>query len=83
MPQSKNSSALPSESQGQNAGTARDSPDLNLIESVWAHMKIKVADNQPPSARTIISNDYCQEHIFTMPRHIQAVIKGKGGHPKY
>jgi hypothetical protein len=67
------------------------SPDLNPIEHCWAVLKRKVALLRPTSLtdlinkvrsvwQTDISEQYCQNLIYSMPSRIQAVLKARGGH---
>lgn len=71
------------------------SPDLNPIEHLWHHLKIKVAQIEPPPSSITelwervqkewngIAPEICQNLIESMPRRIQAVMQAKGGHTKY
>ena len=71
------------------------SPDLNPIEHLWEHLKRQLCkySNPPRGAHELwdrlvdkwngIGPEVCQNLIESMPRHIQAVIKAKGGHTKY
>jgi len=71
------------------------SPDLNPIEHLWAHLKRRVADYEDPPKGILelwgrvqeewdkIGAEVCQKLIFSMPRRIEAVLKAKGGYTKY
>src|SRR6201991_4608073 len=71
------------------------SPDLNPIEHLWAHVKKELHKYPvPPSSlhqlwdRLVeqwnkIPTEVCQNLIKSMPRRCRAVINAKGGHTKY
>jgi transposase len=70
------------------------SPDLNPIENLWSHLKrvLGTYDQHPRGilelwdrvqAKWEIEPQVCQDLIESMPRRIAAVIKDKGGVPKY
>jgi transposase len=71
------------------------SPDLNPIEHLWNYVKRKLSEyeNPPNSLHELwervekewnaIPASVCQGLIESMPRHIAAVIKAKGGYTKY
>ena len=71
------------------------SPDLNLIEHLWQHLKTKLGENEesPKEVTELwervekewecIDAAVCQNLIESMPRRIRAVIRAKGGHTKY
>lgn len=71
------------------------SPDLNPIEHVWHHLKLKLSaystkakgihelwERVEEQWATFTKED-CQKYIDSMPLRIEAVIKAKGGHTKY
>lgn len=71
------------------------SPDLNPIEHLWDHLKIKLEEYEE-APRGIgelwtrvdkewndIKPEVCQNLIESMPRRVEAVIKAKGGYTKY
>ena len=70
------------------------SPDLNPIEHLWAHLKRKLAEHEeaPTSIQELwervqkkwddIEVGECQKLIESMPRRVEAVLKAKGGHTK-
>jgi transposase len=71
-----------------------NSPDLNIIENLWAILKRKVRARNPKTLweleNTImeawekdISPDIIKNLFNSMPRRIKAVIKSKGGITKY
>ena len=71
------------------------SPDLNLIEHLWVHLKKRLREYPTPPKGVHelwervaeewdqITPETCQKLIESMPRRVQAVIKAKGGHTKY
>lgn len=71
------------------------SPDLNLIENVWSHLKRELGEMTPlPSTVAILEerifdvwNDITVEYIHTlyesMSKRCELVIKNKGGSTKY
>ena len=72
-----------------------NSPDLNPIENIWAHIKYRLAKEHPfvtarKELEIIISHmweemadDRFNNLIESMPHRIAAVIKAKGGSIKY
>ena len=72
----------------------RNSPDLNPIENLWTVLKDKVSEKQPTNTKELeeaikavwvleLSAEYCQSLVESMPKHLEAVIKAKGGSTKY
>ena len=71
------------------------SSDLNPIEHLWHHFKKKLNkyENTPHSLHELwerverewnaIDKSVCQGLIESMPRHVAAVLKAKGGYTKY
>ncbi|KAG0734448.1 hypothetical protein G6F23_012387 [Rhizopus arrhizus] len=72
------------------------SPDLNPIEHMWAHLKRQLFHSYeaPPSSMHelwkrigqtwyAISKEECQKYIKSMPKRCAAVIKAKGRWTKY
>ena len=71
------------------------SPDLNPIEHLWSHLKKKLTDYDTPPKGILelwervqeewegIGPEVCQNLIESIPRHVEAVIKAKGGYTKY
>ena len=70
------------------------SPDLNIIENVWAHMKRKVSALHPTSFDSLceaikevwveeVSVEYCQKLYKSIPKRIHAVLQAKGGSTRY
>ncbi len=69
------------------------SPDLNPIEHLWAHMKKEVARNKPKNLKDLksilmrcweeISPEVTANLVDSMPRRIEAVLRAKGGNTKY
>jgi transposase len=71
------------------------SPDLNPIEHLWAHLKRILAEyeTEPNGILELwervdtewnkISPQVCMELIESMPRRIAVVLKAKGGYTKY
>lgn len=71
------------------------SPDLNPIEHLWAHLKRQLAayETEPTSIDELwervelewekIPVQACIDLIESMPRRIAAVLKAKGGYTKY
>ena len=71
------------------------SPDINLIEHLWVHLK-RALQEYPTPLKGIhelwerlvkewngIPVEACQKLIESMPRRIQAVIRAKGGYTDY
>ena len=71
------------------------SSDLNTIEHLWVHLKMKLAEHETsPNGihelweriqvdwEEILAKD-CQNLIESMPKRVQAVLKAKGGYTKY
>ena len=68
-----------------------NSPDLNSIENIWAHIKHRISKEyghitSVKAMRQVVigiwdeSEDHRWDHVIeTMPDRIQAVIKAKGG----
>ena len=71
------------------------SPDLNPIEHLWYHLKIKLNEYEYPPKGVhelwervekewnAIPTEVVQNLINSMPRRCAAVIKANGGHTKY
>lgn len=71
------------------------SPDLNPIEHVWHHLKLKLSayKDKPAGVHELwervekewstITRDDCRRYINSMPARCQAVIDAKGGHTRY
>ena len=67
------------------------STDLNPIEHLWNHLKRRLADYEEEHwsyGRVQVEWDkiepeVCQDLIESMPRHMEAVIKAKGGYTTY
>ena len=71
------------------------SPDLNPIEHLWHHLKVKLAQYEKPAQSVTelwervqekwekIPVEVCQNLIESMPRRIAAVARAKGGYTKY
>ena len=71
------------------------SPDLNLIENLWQHLKRRLADykteprgilklwERVETEQAKIPVDICLNLVESMPRRIAAVLKAKGGYTKY
>lgn len=71
------------------------SPDLNPIEHLWAHLKRQLGsypeapggvEGIMPRIRaewTKITAETCRNLIQSMPRRVSAVIRAKGGHTRY
>jgi transposase len=72
-----------------------NSPDLNPIEHIWAHMKLRIAEeyahitSQAEMKQVVqemwdaFGDDQFNALIESMPARIEAVIKAKGGSTKY
>jgi len=71
------------------------SPDLNPIEHLWAHLKRRLQgyETAPKGILELwervqvewekIESSVCQELVESMPRRVEAVLKAKGGYTKY
>ena len=71
------------------------SPDLNPIEHVWRHLKLKLAtyETKAKGIRELwercdkewnsFSTEECQKYIESMPARVKAVLRAKGGHTNY
>jgi transposase len=71
------------------------SPDLNPIEHLWTHLKVKLGEYERVPAGILelwervqvewekIEPEVCQNLIESMPRRVAAVLKAKGGYTKY
>ena len=71
------------------------SPDLNPIEHLWYHLKMKLGQYEEAPRGILelwervdkewnkIGAEVCQNLIASMPRRVQAVIRAKGGYTKY
>ena len=72
---------------------ASQSPDMNIIEHLWSHIKIRVTKRLPKNLEDLkiafweewssTSLDFNQKLVESMPRRIAAVITANGGHTKY
>lgn len=71
-----------------------NSPDLNVIENCWYHLKKCVALKRSGSLNdlqnnikqvwcTEITKEFCQKLVDSMPQRLVAVIANKGGSTKY
>ncbi|EIE77247.1 hypothetical protein RO3G_07683 [Rhizopus delemar RA 99-880] len=71
------------------------SPDLNPIEHLWHHLKLKLSlyDKKAKGVHELwervekdwnsFDKEVCRRYIDTMPAHIKAVIDTKGGSTRY
>ena len=71
------------------------SADLNPIEHLWHHLKIKLGEYDKPASGIAelwervqkewndIPASVCQNLIESMPRRVHAVLQAKGGYTKY
>ncbi|KAG1607893.1 hypothetical protein G6F46_011957 [Rhizopus delemar] len=71
------------------------SPDLNPIEHIWHHLKLKLSmyENRAKSMHELwqrvekewnsFTKDQCLKYIDSMPERIQDVIAEKGGSTRY
>lgn len=71
------------------------SPDLNVIEHLWRHVKIKLGeyDKLPSGVHELwerfeniwnaVNKEVCSSLIESMPRRIEALYNAKGGYTKY
>ena len=69
------------------------SPDLNIIENMWAELKNKLSKYHPIQKENLweviekewysIPNDYVTGLYKSLPRRINQVVKNKGLHSKY
>jgi len=71
------------------------SPDLNPIEHLWHHLKLKLSryEKKATSVHELwervdkewnsFTEDECARYYESMPKRIQAVIKAKGGNTNF
>ena len=71
------------------------SPDLNPIEHLWSHLKRRLAEYEVEPKGMLelwervqvewdkIEPEVCQKLIESMPKHVEAVLKAKGGYTRY
>ena len=68
------------------------SPDLNIIESVWDYMETEGFEEAYIHRRSVVSSPRClEQHTSRVPSktsasvsgRIDAILKSKGGHTKY
>lgn len=69
------------------------SPDMNIIESVWAHIMVKLRRNPPNTLDELrqrlqlhwgeITPNYLERLYEQLPRRVQALIRGRGYPTKY
>uniref|UniRef100_A0A3B1JA95 Tc1-like transposase DDE domain-containing protein n=1 Tax=Astyanax mexicanus TaxID=7994 RepID=A0A3B1JA95_ASTMX len=65
-----------------------NSPDLNVIENLWAIVKRKIRDRKPTTLDQLKQNiatawETCDKLVKSMPRRLKAVIQAKGAATKY
>lgn len=70
-----------------------NSPDLNVIENIWALWKDKVGKRQPNNEAELreigleewqnITQEEVRKYIRSMPDRIEAVLRSKGKHTEY
>ena len=70
-----------------------NSPDLNLIETVWGMMKEEIQHREPKSQAALwqaiqsvwdgISLDWIRRQILGWGQRLSAVVRNHGGHTKY
>ena len=68
-------------------------PDMNLIESLWEIVDLKIKRNLRTSKKEMweliqkawseVTIEEITNLFESMPRRMEAVIKAKGGHTKY
>ncbi|KAG1606542.1 hypothetical protein G6F44_013849 [Rhizopus delemar] len=71
------------------------SPDLNPIEHIWHHLKLKLSAydtrakgvhelwNRVEKEWSTFTAEDCRRYIDSMPDRCRAVIAAKGGHTRY
>ena len=71
------------------------SPDLNPIEHLWHHLKLKLSmyERKAKGIHELwercdkewnsITKETCRRYVESMPALVQAVLKAKGGHTNY
>jgi transposase len=71
------------------------SPDLNLIENLWAELKRRLGTYETPPSGILelweqvqtewnaIRPEYCQKLVKSMPKRMALVLKWKGGTIRY
>jgi len=69
------------------------SPDMNIIENMWAELKKKIAKHTPISKNELwdvvqrewyaIPDDYVRTLYQSLPRRLHHVLMNKGLHSKY
>lgn len=73
--------------------TPPQSPDVNPIENLWAHLENKIRKLKCSSKTQLVENlrkcwseitpDFTNKLVESMPRRLQAIINAKGLHTKY
>jgi DDE superfamily endonuclease len=71
------------------------SPDLNPIEHIWHHLKLKLASYERKATSihelwervdrewNTFTAEECRKYIESMPARVKAVYNAKGGHTKF
>ena len=73
--------------------TPPQSPDLNVIENLWSHIKIAIKKHEISKKNQLkvvlreqwskISSEYCKKLVRSMPDRLKDVIRNKGLPTKY
>lgn len=73
--------------------TGRQSPDMNLIEHVWAILKANVAAHRPKTKKTLIKwirrewaklpTEYAAHLVDSMKQRLLSLIRANGDNTRY
>ena len=80
--------------ENSNPGLTWKQSKFDPIENLWTVLKDKVSEKQSASAKELVdaikavwvhefSAEYCRNLVVSRPKHLEAIIKAKGGPAKY